>query len=91
MADTEPERLPPPPFWRTQYFANSVTARPDRWMITTDMIISVVNAPIRTQVQADGRIRHWGYAAELNRWLRVVTLEDGETVHNAFLDRTFRP
>jgi hypothetical protein len=22
--------------------------------------------------------------------LRVVTLEDGETVHNAFFDRTFR-
>jgi hypothetical protein len=24
------------------------------------------------------------------RFLRVVTLEDGETVHNAFFDRNFR-
>ena len=24
------------------------------------------------------------------RYLRVVVLEDGETVHNAFLDRDFR-
>jgi hypothetical protein len=24
------------------------------------------------------------------RYLRVVTLEDGETVHNAFFDRNFR-
>jgi hypothetical protein len=25
------------------------------------------------------------------RILRVVTLEDGETIHNAFPDRNFRP
>jgi hypothetical protein len=25
------------------------------------------------------------------RWLRVVTEPDGETVHNAFWDRTFQP
>ena len=24
------------------------------------------------------------------RYLRVVTLEDGETIHNAFFDRRFR-
>jgi hypothetical protein len=24
------------------------------------------------------------------RWLRFVTLEDGETVHNAFPDRNFQ-
>jgi hypothetical protein len=28
---------------------------------------------------------------ELSRWLRVVTLADGETVHNAFPDRDFDP
>ena len=41
-------------------------------------------------VQADGRIRFWGRVPEFgNRVLRVVTLEDGVTVHNAFLDRDF--
>jgi len=26
-----------------------------------------------------------------NRYLRVILLEDGETVHNAFFDRGFKP
>nr|WP_319420540.1 hypothetical protein [Pleurocapsa sp. FMAR1] len=41
-------------------------------------------------MQTDGRIRHWIYIAELSKYLRVVTLEDGETIHNAFLDRNFK-
>lgn len=91
MSDDEPERLPPPPFWRTQYFADSVAARPDRRGIAANMIISVLERPHRTERQPNGRIRHWGWVPALNRWLRVVTLEDGETVHTAFLDRGFRP
>ena|SRR5450759_922153 len=44
----------------------------------------------RRDPQADGRIRFWGIVPELgNRVLRVVTLEDGTTVHNAFPDRDF--
>jgi hypothetical protein len=43
------------------------------------------------EVQRDGRVRYWGAVPELEgRVLRVVTLEDGETVHNAFPDRNFR-
>jgi len=41
--------------------------------------------------QPDGRVRYWGRVPRLRRWLRVVTLEDGSTVHNAFLDRRFKP
>jgi len=34
----------------------------------------------------------WGALPELGpRVLRVITLADGETVHNAFLDRDFKP
>jgi hypothetical protein len=41
-------------------------------------------------VQPDGRVRYWGYVEELGgRALRVVALEDGETVLNAFPDRNF--
>jgi len=53
----------------------------------------VVAAPIRRDVQPDGRIRHWGRIVTADggtRFLRVVTLGDGETVHNAFFDRNFR-
>jgi hypothetical protein len=88
---TEPERLPPPPFWRTRYFALSVMARPDRRMIDPIMIISVLNAPFRKEREPSGRFRRWGYISELGHWLRVVTLEDGQTVHNAMLDRDFQP
>jgi hypothetical protein len=45
-------------------------------------------------VQADGRIRFWGRIMVVgeprSRFLRVVTLADGETIHNAFFDRNFR-
>lgn len=87
----EPERLPPPPFWRTQYFENSVMTRPDRRAIAPAMIVSVLTQPQRTEHQDTGRIRYWGWVPELSRWLRVVTLEDGETVHTVFLDRDFAP
>ncbi len=88
---TEPDRLPPPPFWRTRYFALTVMARPDRRMIDPIMITSVVNAPVRKEREPNGRVRYWGWIAELNHWLRVVTLDDGVTVHNAMLDRDFLP
>jgi len=42
-------------------------------------------------IQEDGRIRLWGKVAQAgNKYLRVVLLEDGETVHNAFFDRKFK-
>jgi hypothetical protein len=48
--------------------------------------------PQAEQVQSDGRIRRWAAIAECEgRWLRVVLLADGETVHNAFFDRRFTP
>lgn len=49
-------------------------------------------APIRTDGQPDGRIRFWGLILELPGYsLKVVTLADGTTIHNVFLDRRFRP
>ena len=48
--------------------------------------------PLREAVQTDGRIRRWAEVPEAEgRILRVVLLEDGETVHNAFFDRGFKP
>ena len=50
----------------------------------------VIQNPVRTEVQDDGRIRYWAYIREIGMYLRVITLSDGETVHNAFPDRGFR-
>ena len=46
--------------------------------------------PLRRETQPDGRIRYWGRVPEFGNCIfRVVTLADGETVHNAFPDRGF--
>lgn len=46
--------------------------------------------PVHTEVQSDGRIRKWKKIEEEDKFLRVILLEDGETVHNAFFDRSFK-
>jgi hypothetical protein len=75
----------------TRYF-DALRNRPDRAVIRDEWIQRVIAAPIREAVQADGRIRHWGRVQEMeNRYLRVILLSDGETVHNAFFDRGFVP
>jgi hypothetical protein len=89
MAGEEPERLPPPPFWRTRYFAFDVLPR--RSYLDPIDINRVIAFPAKKFIQADGRIRLYGYSEGLQRYLRVVLLSDGETVHNAFCDEDFVP
>ena len=74
----------------THYFL-STRGRPDREMIREEWISQAIQHPIREAVQTDSRIRRWACieAAE-GRYLRVVLLADGETVHNAFFDRDFK-
>jgi hypothetical protein len=75
----------------TRYF-EAMSKRPDRTAIRLDWVERVVQHPIREKVQRDGRIRRWAAIAEMDgRYLRVILLPDGETVHNAFFDRSFRP
>jgi hypothetical protein len=75
----------------TQYFLATRT-RPDRVTIRDEWIEFVLAAAVRTETQTDGRIRRWTAIDEADgRMLRVVTLDDGETVHNAFFDRSFKP
>jgi hypothetical protein len=74
----------------TAYF-EAIRKRPDRADIQMEWIERAVQAPIREMVQADGRIRRWTSVSEAgDRFLRVVLLADGETVHNAFFDRRFK-
>jgi len=52
----------------------------------------VLENPIRSEPQEKNRYRFWGRIEELEgRVLRVVTLEDKITIHNAFPDRGFKP
>lgn len=52
--------------------------------------MDTIKKPLKTEVQSDGRIRKWKYINEAGKYLRVILLEDGETVHNAFFDRNFK-
>ncbi|MCY4007317.1 MAG: hypothetical protein OXE84_10940 [Rhodobacteraceae bacterium] len=76
----------------TRYFDEQV--RRKRPYIELAWCEAVVAAPLRRETQPDGRIRSWGEihhdGKNPPRVLRVVTLADGETVHNAFFDRRFR-
>ena len=76
---------------QTKYF-ETVRLRPDRAVIADAWLERAISSPIRELVQADGRIRRWCQVPEMeNRFLRVILLPDGETVHNAFFDRNFVP
>ena len=70
----------------TQYF-DFVRMRPDRDIIRDAWIQEVIDNPVETRVQVDGRLRKWAFIKDAGRYLRVILLEDGETVHNAFFDR----
>lgn len=76
----------------TRYFDEQV--RRKRPYIEPAWCAEVIAAPLRRSEQPAGRIRWWGEIAapgeSAQRILRVVTLEDGETVHNAFFDRGFQ-
>lgn len=73
----------------TAYF-EAIRQRPDRREIEDAWIQQAIDSPLREAVQQDGRIRCWVQIPEMdNRFLRVILLPDGETVHNAFFDRRF--
>ena len=75
----------------TRYF-EATRNRPDRAIIQDEWIKRAIQTPIRELVQEDGRVRRWAIVPEMgNRYLRVILLEDRETVHNAFFDRGFEP
>jgi hypothetical protein len=76
----------------TRYFEEQVLQK--RPYIKPEWCSAAIAAPLRRVVQIDGRIRFWAEVVVEGetqpRMLRVVTLDDGETIHNAFFDRGFR-
>ncbi len=72
----------------TRYFDEQVLRK--RPYLDREWCERIIADPLAREVQSDGRIRFWGIVSGADeRVLRVVTLEDGETVHNAFFDRNF--
>lgn len=78
-----------PKFKFTQYFEREVMRK--RPYLNKEWCIRTVEQPMRVERQENNRYRFWAEVPELDgRILRVVTLEDRVTIHNAFLDRGFR-
>lgn len=72
----------------TRYFEEQVLRK--RTYLERDWCETALKNYVFREKQEDGRVRYWTYVEELGKYLRVVTLEDGETVHNAFPDRNFK-
>ncbi len=54
--------------------------------------IYVLENAVYSERQEHNRYRFWAAIPELGgRYLRVVTVEDRVTIHNAFPDRGFKP
>ena len=78
------------PYKFTEYFENEVLRK--RPYLQKEWCTRVLENPLRSEPQEKNRFRFWGAIAELGgRVLRVVTLEDRVTIHNAFPDRSFKP
>jgi hypothetical protein len=74
----------------TKYFEFS-KLRPDRIDIKDEWIVKAFFEPMFEELQNDGRIRRWAKIdAAGGKYLRIIVLEDMETIHNAFFDRSFK-
>ena len=74
----------------THYFEKEVMRK--RPYLEKAWCLRVVQNPISAEPQEDNRYRLWASIPELGgRYLRVITLEDRVTIHNAFPDRRFKP
>jgi hypothetical protein len=73
----------------TEYFNKQVLQK--RVYLKTEYCIYVLENFIKIEQQENNRYRFWAKIKELdNKYLRVITLEDKITIHNAFLDRRFK-
>jgi hypothetical protein len=74
----------------TEYFETQVLRK--RPYLKKEWCIRVIEESIRSEPQENNRYRFWASVPELDgRYLRVVTLDDKVTIHNAFPDRGFKP
>jgi hypothetical protein len=77
-------------YFYTDYFEMQVLRK--RPYLRKEWCQAVLQNPLRSAQQDNNRHSFWGQVPELKgRYLRVVTLEDKVTIHNAYPDRGFRP
>lgn len=72
----------------SNHFINDVL--PKRPYLTESLLTEILEQKLRIELQDNGRIKIWGYSSEYEKYVRVVLMEDGETIHTAFFDRNFK-
>ena len=74
----------------TEYFEQQVLRK--RSYLKKEWCIYVIENAVRSEPQEHNRFRFWAAIPEFGgRYLRVITLDDKMTIHNAFPDRGFKP
>jgi hypothetical protein len=75
----------------TRYFDEQVCRK--RPYLLMEWFVDFHSKAAKRVIQEDGRIKYWVSVQqpgeERTRWLRIICLDDDETIHNAFLDRDF--
>ena len=61
-----------------------------RRKITETMFLDVLRHPVEVEEQENGYFKFWGYVESEERYLRVVTLADRETIETAHWDRNYK-
>jgi len=54
------------------------------------MCREVLRRPVEIEKQENGYFKFWGYVESEERYLRVVTLADRETIETAHWDRNYK-
>lgn len=74
---------------KTPYFENIILTVREEIRRNLSYVEKAISEPHTTETQEDGRTRRWIYVPSEEKYMRVIVEPDGETVHNAFLDRDF--
>ena len=73
----------------TRYFVEQVLRK--RPYIKVELCRRIIAQPVKREIQPDPKYGNVELSKLGGRALRVVTLADGQTLHNAFPDRNFKP
>ncbi len=73
------------------YFENVTPINHPEIMPFVEWVFRAIEKPDHAETQDDGRIRYFIYVPEAQKYIRVITLENGRTIFNAFFDRNHKP
>lgn len=63
---------------------------PKRQYLSAELISEIINNPLKMEIQEDGKIKIWGFSSKHNKYIRIILLDDCETIHTGFFDRNFK-